>query len=362
MIEKATTSSADNWQRRYDIDWLRTMAMGLLIIFHVVVSFQPWAHTILIIQNEHSLKELWIIISMINIWRIPILFMISGMGVRFAMERRDWKQLLKDRTVRILLPFLFGFFFICPISIYLGMKYYGKQAAYIPNAGHLWFLVNIFLYVLCLLPLLVYLKHHPDNIVLRLLSRMFRHPGALYSAALAIMVEVWLLDPNYFTYYIQTPHGFWLGMVCFAVGFIFISLQDVFWQAVEGVRRSALALAFLFYMVRLVVFKLQVVPNTMIAFESMCWMLAILGYGSLYLNKPSHSLNYFSKAVYPVYIIHLPVQFCISYFLLPQPLPVILKLIFLLAGTFSVSLLMYHYVIRRLKWIRPMFGMKLSYS
>jgi hypothetical protein len=34
------------------------------------------------------------------------------MGVRFAMQRRDWKQLLKDRTIRILIPFIFGFFFI----------------------------------------------------------------------------------------------------------------------------------------------------------------------------------------------------------------------------------------------------------
>jgi hypothetical protein len=32
----------------------------------------------------------------------------------------------------------------------------------------------------------------------------------------------------------------------------------------------------------------------------------------------------------------------------------------LLAGTFGVSLLLYEYALRRLKWLRPLFGMKLN--
>ena len=96
----------------------------------------------------------------------------------------------------------------------------------------------------------------------------------------------------------------------------------------------------------------------LIAFESMSWMLAILGYGSQYLNQASASLTYCSKAVYPVYIVHMPVQHAIAYFLLPLPLPVILKLILLLAGTFGASLLLYEFTIRPFKWIRPLFGMK----
>ena len=40
--EKAATSAAGTSQRRYDVDWLRTLALGLLIVYHAVVSFQPW--------------------------------------------------------------------------------------------------------------------------------------------------------------------------------------------------------------------------------------------------------------------------------------------------------------------------------
>ena len=112
--------------RRYDIDWLRVLALGLLIVYHVVVSFQPWALYIFFIQNDQSLELLWLFMSMINIWRIPILFMISSMGALFAMEQRNWKQGLKDRTVRILFPFIFGFFFVCPFSVYIAMEHFGK--------------------------------------------------------------------------------------------------------------------------------------------------------------------------------------------------------------------------------------------
>ena len=89
-------------------------------------------------------------------------------------------------------------------------------------------------------------------------------------------------------------------------------------------------------------------------------MLAILGHGSVYLNRPSKALSYLSKAVYPVYIIHLPVQYALASYIVPMILPAEIKLVLLLAGTFGVCFLIYELAIKRLKWIRPLFGMKLT--
>lgn len=344
--------------RRYDVDWLRVYALGLLILYHLVVAFQPWARDIFFITNDRSLEILWIPMGMLNVWRIPILFMVSGMGVCFAMERRTWKPLLNDRALRILVPFIFGMFFVAPISVYFSQKYYGDEVAYLPNPGHLWFLANIFLYVLLLLPLLSYLKRRPDTGILRLLAKAFRHPAGLYIMAVPFMVEALLVQPEHFPAFAMTPHGFFLGMASFLIGFLFVSLKDVFWEAVQRVRKAALLLAFLLYLVRLFLFKLEG-PNALIAFESMSWMLAIIGYGSVYLNKPSAKLAYLSKAVYPVYIVHMPVQFFFSYHIMPLSLPPIVKLVLLLAATFGASFLLYELAIKRTKWIRPLFGMKL---
>ena len=357
--EGPATPEAVTLTRRHDVDWLRTLAIGLLIVFHVVLSFQSWAASSGFPQNEQLLEELVPFISMLAIWRIPLLFLISGMGVRFAMERRDWKQLLKDRTLRILVPYVFGIAVLGP-SLLIGLPYLGWDAEYTLNFGHLWFLLNIFLYVVWLLGLSVYLKDNPENAVFRFLSRMIQWPLGLFVFALPLMAEAWLTDPEYFSLYIDNVHGWLLGLICFFTGFIFISLQDVFWPAVARNRWAALAAALSLYLVRLLVFGLENESNWLTALESMSWMLAALGFGSLYLNKPSRSLEYFSKAVYPVYIVHLPVQFTIAYFLLPLPLPAYLKLTLLLAGTVGASLLLYEYALRRLRWIRPLFGMKLN--
>lgn len=344
--------------RRYDIDWIRTLALALLIIYHTTISFQPWAVYIGFPQNEDTLEVLWIGMAMLNVWRIPILFLISGMGVRFAMERRDWKALLKDRTIRILVPLVFGVFFIVPTFIYFMMKYYGYEPQYAPALGHLWFLANIFIYVLLLMPVFYYLKNRPDNFLVRGMTSLMRWPVMLLLVALPLMLEAWLVDPEVYETYAETPHGFWLGLVCFFLGFLFITLKDVFWTAVKRIRWLALGIAFTLYLVRFFVYQFQGSPNALAALETMCWMLAIVGFGALYLNKPSKYLSYFSGAVYPVYIIHMTVLFALLYVIIPLDLPALVKLAMLLVGTFGISLFLYEFILRRIKWIRPLFGMK----
>jgi len=346
--------------RRYDIDWLRVLALGLLIIYHATVSFQPWGYLIAFPQNEDSLDKLWILMGLINIWRIPLLFIISGMGVRFAMGSRNWKSLLKDRIVRIFVPYIFGFFFICPINLYLASIYFEKieLGGYIPNPGHLWFLGNIFMYVLLLLIILVYLKNNPDNLIFRFLKNTFRRSFGIYIIALPFLFEALLLEPKDYPSFANTPHGFWLGIICFLTGFILISLKDVFWKAVSDVKKWALPIALLLYWIRLIGFELGG-PNVLQAFESISWMLAIFGFGSSYLNKPSKQLAYLSRAVYPVYILHMPLQFFFSLFILPLALPAIFKLLLVLISTFSGSLVLYDLVIKRLKFIRSLFGIKI---
>ena len=79
--------------RRYDVDSIRIIALILLIFYHISISFQTWALEISFIKNKDSLELLWLFMMLINIWLIPILFIVSGMGVYFAMERRNWKEL-----------------------------------------------------------------------------------------------------------------------------------------------------------------------------------------------------------------------------------------------------------------------------
>jgi surface polysaccharide O-acyltransferase-like enzyme len=356
--EPATPTSTSPL-RRHDVDWLRTIAIGLLIVFHILISFQAWVDDAIYPQNDELLEALVPFISMLTVWRIPLLFLISGMGVRFAMERRDWKALLKDRTKRILIPYLFGILVLGPV-LALTFPLLGWTASYMPNFGHLWFLLNIYLYVLWLVGGLVYLKDNPNNPIFRVTSAVVRRPLGLFLFAAPLMLEALLSKPVYFGVYIDNVHGWVMGLICFFLGFLFISIQDDFWPAVTKHRWIALLVAGSLFLLRLLVFGLENEVVWLTGLESLSWMLVALGFGSLYLNKPSRSGAYLSKAVYPVYIVHLPIQFTICSFLFPLSLSAHLKVALLLFGTFGISLIVYEYFLRRLKWIRPVFGMKLS--
>ena len=243
--------------------------------------------------------------GLINIWRIPLLFIISGMGVCFSMRRRNWKELLKDRAKRILLPLIFGSFFIVPISGYLYQEFNNLDPMYFPNGGHLWFLGNIFFYVLILCPIFFVLKRNPNNVLSRCFKWVLKFPAALYLFTIPFIIEAELVAPSQgFASYANTPHGFWLGLLAFLTGFIFISLGDVFWRAVERIKIIALGIAIPLFLVRMIVFQIGG-PFFMTVIESWSWLFAVIGFGSTYLNRPSSALTYLSKAVYPVYILHM---------------------------------------------------------
>ncbi len=243
--------------------------------------------------------------GLINIWRIPLLFIISGMGVCFAMRRRNWKELLKDRAKRILLPLIFGSFFIVPISGYLYQEFNNLDPMYFPNGGHLWFLGNIFFYVLILCPIFFVLKRNPNNVLSRCFKWVLKFPAALYLFTIPFIIEAELVAPSQgFASYANTPHGFWLGLLAFLTGFIFISLGDVFWRAVERIKIIALGIAIPLFLVRMIVFQFGG-PFFITVIESWSWLFAVIGFGSTYLNRPSSALTYLSKAVYPVYILHM---------------------------------------------------------
>ncbi len=114
-------------ERRYDIDWLRVIAIGLLLIYHIAIVFQPWAMFLAFIRSDELSTDLWQPMTLLNVWRIPILFYVSGMGLYFAMRKRNWVQLIAERSKRILVPFLFGIVAITPLHMFVFQKYYNIE-------------------------------------------------------------------------------------------------------------------------------------------------------------------------------------------------------------------------------------------
>jgi hypothetical protein len=346
-------------ERRYDIDWLRVIAIGLLLIYHISIAFQPWGVFIGFIQSSDSLESVWVPMSMLNVWRIPLLFFVSGMGVCFAIRRRSFKQLLLERSKRILLPFVFGMAAIVPLHVFLWQDYYQQDITYVFNPWHLWFLGNIFIYVLVLSPLFFYLKKKQGGRFNTWLNRVFSNPLGLVVIVIPFIVEALIIRPESFEMYAMTLHGFVLGLIAFLVGFCCVCSGQAFWQTVKKWKWVYLALALTLYIIRLVQFDL-VAPDYLLSIESNLWVFSVFGLGYSYLNRPGKKLTYLSQAAYPIYIIHMFFLYLGSYLFFPMDMPVVLKLILVITVTFLGCFVMYEFVIRRVRFLRPLFGLKVE--
>ena len=302
--------------RRHDIDWLRVITIGLLLFYHVAIVFQPWGVFIGFIQSEESIEALWTLMSMINVWRIPLLFFVSGMGVCFAIKRRSWKQLLLERTRRILLPFLFGLIFIVPIHVLIWQYYYKQDLNFMPQQAHLWFLKNIFIYVVVLSPVFFYLRKHKDGFISRRFKTLFKSPLGLLLIIVALVVEAILIDPETYELYAMTTHGLVLGLLAFLFGFLLVHSGETFWPMILKWRWLFLVLAFTMYLIRYFVFNLKA-PNFYMGIESPLWIFAMLGMAYRYLNHSSKYLSYLSQGAYPIYIVHMIFIYLASIIILP---------------------------------------------
>lgn len=343
--------------RRYDIDWLRVIAIGLLVIYHIGIGFQPWGVFIGFIQSDQPLKSLWIPMSMLNVWRIPLLFFVSGMGVCFAIRKRNWKQLLLERTKRIFLPFLFGVLFIVPMHFIIWQKYYKQDITYTLNQSHLWFLANIFIYVILLSPLFFYLRRNENGIIHRGLKNLFRNPLGLLIIVVAFIFEAVLVKPETYETYSMTLHGFLLGLLAFLFGFCCIYSGIAFWQTILKWRWLFLVIAVILFLVRLMEFQLKA-PSYLIAIESNFWIFAVFGFAYKYLNRPSKTLSYLSQGAYPIYIIHMIFLYLGSFLIMPLGIPTILKFILIVAFTGIGCFAIYDLIIKRVSLLRPLFGLK----
>jgi len=347
-----------NTDRRYDIDWLRILAIILLLVYHIALIFQSWGKYVGVPQNEQSSLAIWIPMSMFNIWRIPLLFFVSGMGVCFALRRRDWKALLLDRAQRILLPLVFGSFIIVPIHILLYQNFYGEEIAYTPSVGHLWFLLNICIYITQIIGL-AFLDKSYDYKFFNFFRNLLQRPYFIYLFIIPFILEAELANPDSFALYVGNSHGFLLGMLAFPTGFLFVALGDVFWEAVKKLKILSLTTALILYIVRLLYFDFEG-PLFLTSIESMCWIFALLGFGYSHFNKPGKLLSYLSPSVYPVYIIHMIFLYLASYLILPLELATGIKFVLIIILTFTGCYATYELVIRRINFIRPLFGLKLN--
>ena len=367
--------------RRYDIDWLRVLVFGFLIFYHVGMFFVPWGFHI---KNNTLYQSLVYPMLFVNQWRLPILFVISGMGTFYALNKRTGVQFSWERIKRLLLPLVIGMLFIVPPQVYIERlakgQFTGSYFRYWPQYAfngvypegnlswhHLWFLPYLLIFSLLLIPLFLYLKKHPNASIIRFMRRLCNNTFSLFWLVVPLYLFEAFLEPFYNVTHalVDDWFNFMSSLFLFSYGFLVMCVQEHFWQRVQEKRRVYLYLGCISFSVFLFLifgFEDSTVRHFTEALVKViniwAWILAIFGYAATYLNKKSKVLAYANEAVYPFYILHQTVMICIAYYLMDLPWNLFSKASIMVLGTFLGSWLIYEIGIRRWKITRPLFGLK----
>ena len=96
------------------------------------------------------------------------------------------------------------------------------------------------------------------------------------------------------------------------------------------------------------------------ALRAWCWLIAILGFGSRFLNFNNRFLGYANEAVLPFYILHQPIILAIGFFVVQWTMGIPLKYLIISTSSFAAIMAIYDLLVRRFNVLRFLFGMRLK--
>lgn len=383
-----TLSHKQSERRYHELDWLRILAFGLLILYHTGMYYVlEWGWHI---KSEHTYGWLQDAMILTNQWRMSLLFFISAFVTGLVIKQKSRWFIFRERSNRLLIPLLFGMAMIVAPQVYIeftdrGMiamsypdfwlQYLNVNTTLLPEKqsviglvtwNHLWFLPYLFCYSVILLVLAAPLKW---------LGEKFNHVNhaLIFLLLVVTMTVIWLaLRRTYpVTHDLVTDwysHGKYF-LVCL-FGFA-LAFADKIQQSIVAARIPYLMLAILGYGLLIAekhgVFAAQMadfdtsitvrlVVGLIVTANHFAWILALYGFASRYLNRDSRLKQYLNKAILPYYMVHQTVIVMLAWWLRPYGLADGMEALVILAGVTASCYVTYE-VARRVALLRWLFGL-----
>ncbi|GAP98216.1 acyltransferase family protein [Leptolyngbya sp. NIES-2104] len=383
---QATEDNQFTQSRRYDFDWLRVLAVVLLIYFHAAAVFYRGDLGEFYIQNARSSPVMNGFVLFVHQWHMPLFFLISGAGTWFALSYRSAKQYVQERCQRLLIPFVFGTLVLIPPQVYLrlldqstykqsywrfypeffnGIRPYGNF-----EWGHLWFLVYLLTFSLIALPLLLHLRR-PDALLRSTFANWIEKPGVILLMALPLAAIEGSLRPHWIGF--QNLYDDWANVCLYLLYFIYgylICSDARFGDAIDKHLGIASGLAILCMALFLGLWQSDLIPDRAYSVNyvlyqcfrgcnSWFWVLMVLGLGRKFLNVNSKLLSYANEAAYPVYLLHQTVLVTIAFYVVRWNADVMTKFLIISTASIIATIALYEVFIRRFNGARFLFGLKL---
>ncbi|MGG7604213.1 acyltransferase family protein [Massilia sp. BKSP1R2A-1] len=375
--------------RLYFLDWVRILAFFLLILYHVGMYYVTWGWHV---KSPFASTGPEPFMMLSSPWRLGLLFFIGGVAASIMLRKTGTAPFLKRRSLRLLVPLVFGMLVIVPPQAYfevveklgyadgygafmgLYLQGYGgfcqDGCLKLPTWNHLWFVAYLWIYTMQLGGLVAALGPRFDRIAARLGALLRGWKLIVLPAAVLALARIALVE------HFPTNHavvGDWcnhaMSFLPFLLGAL-VARVPGFWSRPAPLRWHALAIAATCWTCWVMwdhvtwdnatpaaVAVLRPVMVSVYALMAWCATVAACGFAVRHLDHDSPARRYLNEAIFPVYILHQTLIVVLAHAMKPlriAPGPEALMLV-VLTTTLSFGIFE---LVRRVGVLRPLFGLK----
>lgn len=309
-----------NW-----LDNIRWSTVLLVLIYHVFYIYNglgvPGG-----IPGSNSIAAFDLTCQVVYPWFMVLLFLVSGISARYALQKRSDKEFLKERTRKLLLPSTVGLFVVHWVTGYYNIRIAGAlefipsflvyPISVISGIGPLWFIQMLFLFSLML-------------VLLRKLDKKERIHDLCGKAGAGIVAGLFLLiwgSAQVGNMPVLTVYRFGIYLVSFLLGYYLFS-QDAILRTVQKLRVPTLAAAivsgaaytFRFYGSDYT--QPGCLQHWLTNLYLWAAVLAVIGWCSTCWNTQTRFTSYMTRSSFGFYILHYPVLLAAAYYLAGANIP-----------------------------------------
>lgn len=376
-------------QRLVELDWLRVLVFGLLILYHTGMLYAEgwdWHY-----KSTYTSELLTNFMLWSNQWRMSLLFLISGAAVSFLLATQPWGRFIRKRIPLLLLPLLFGMLVIVVPQVYVEAHSKGlinspnywhfwyiyldqTSAEFAPHKtlgkmhltwNHLWFLPYILAYTIILWVAYPLINSPKCAFFWQWLNKAISIRLVIFvPIALFYGIGWWLYDKYPTTHnFVQDWFNHARSFLCFVLGFALVRMPHI-WNQFASLRWNLLIAALLTYAYALFAFNGGSLGDSAIADEingliwsanGWLWILAIIAWAQYWFRFSNPLLTYLNSGVYCFYILHQTLIIAIAYFVVPHKLGAIAEPLLIISSV-AIGCVVAFEVIKRLPVMPILFG------
>jgi hypothetical protein len=385
-IVNTKLSTGDGMPHVRYIDWLRVLSMLSIFLFHTARFFDIFSDWH--VKNSSTWIGGSIIVGFVSQWIMPLFFILAGAGTYYSLKARTAGRFIGERSLRLLIPFVFGVVVIVAPQAYCELlfrghlsgvnflQFYPQYFASLPGRFlgwdfyHLWFLAFLFIFSIVCLPLFLVLPGKRSSGIGGLASVI----DTPWKLMLLVVIPVAAVDIFLYpgVFWGNRDFGGW-NIVAYLLFYISGYMLFANQRMIELLRRlrGFTSIAVIIASLSLIYFVnailnwqtgygsiVYIAAQVIQALNTWCLLVIILNLGRRYLDFTNRFLSYANEAVLPFYILHQTVIISIGFYVVQWNMDPALKYLIIALTSFAVIMAIYDLLVRRVNVLRFLFGMR----